>query len=277
MTYFNAFPQTRTSRTASTTRFRSIVLATLLAAALCLLGGCASSPDDTAPAYQSPYDWSGLKRTNDRLAYYENGELRSEQGIDVSAHQGVIDWNAVAADNISFAIVRVGNRGYTAGKLYADEKFVQNIDGAAAAGLKTGVYFFSQAVNEDEAREEADFVLKQLDGRSLALPVVFDHEPVTDPAGRANHMTGEELAACTRAFCERIEQAGYQTMVYGNKQDVARLDGFSFGERPIWFAEYGTPTPTGQFDFVMWQYSNGGSVAGINAAVDMNIRFLTEH
>lgn len=86
-------------------------------------------------------------------------------------------------------------------------------------------------------------------------------------------MTGEELAACARAFCERIEQTGYRTMVYGNKQDMARFGGSSFGERPVWFAEYDAAVPTGQFDFAIWQYTSAGSVAGIPAAVDLNLRF----
>ena len=159
--------------------------------------------------------------------------------------------------------MRAGNRGYTEGALYADERFSENVDGAEAAGLATGVYFFSQAVTPDEAREEADFVLGLLAGRPLDLPVAFDHEPVSDETGRANHLAGTELAACARAFCERIEQAGYDTLVYGNKRDIAR----------VWFAEYDVAVPTGQFDFVMWQYTSTGTVAGISTRVDLNIRF----
>ena len=183
-------------------------LALLALAAGLTAGRCAGTPHTAAPAaYTSPYDWEGLERTGDRLAYYENGELRSDLGVDVSSHQGAIDWPAVAADGVDFAIVRAGNRGYTEGALYADERFSENVDGAEAAGLATGVYFFSQAVTPDEAREEADFVLGLLAGRPLDLPVAFDHEPVSDETGRANHLAGTELAACARAFCERIEHA----------------------------------------------------------------------
>lgn len=241
-----------------------------------LAGQCAATSNTTAPAgYVSPYNWSGLERTGDRLSYYEGGELRSQLGVDVSSHQGSIDWQAVAADGIDFAIVRAGNRGYTEGALYADERFAENIDGAAAAGLDTGVYFFSQAITPEEAREEADFVLEQLAGRNLSLPVTFDHEPVSDSTGRANNLAGTELAACARAFCERIEQAGYDTMIYGNKQDIARFGASVPDDRPVWFAEYDVAQPTGQFDFVMWQYTNGGTVAGIPTNVDLNILFTT--
>lgn len=232
-----------------------------------------SSRESASAGYTSPYDWSGLQADGDRLAYYEDGELRSELGVDVSSHQGDIDWRAAAGDGVEFAIVRLGNRGYTEGALYADERAAANLDGAAEAGIDTGAYFFSQAVSAEEAREEAEFALSLLEGRSLDLPVVYDHEPVPEAAGRANHMTGEELAACARAFCERIEQTGYRTMVYGNKQDMARFGGSSFGERPVWFAEYDAAVPTGQFDFAIWQYTSAGSVAGIPAAVDLNLRF----
>lgn len=251
-------------------------LALFILACTLTLSSCGTSSTAFQPAYQSPYNWAGLEYSGDRLAYFENDTLASQQGIDVSSHQGVIDWNAVSNDAIDFAIVRVGNRGYTKGELYVDEYFIENIDGATAAGLDVGTYFFSQALNEQEAREEADFVLKQLNGRPLSLPVVFDHEPVADASGRANNISGEALAACARVFCERIEAAGYQTMIYGNKQDIARFAGSSFGERPVWFAEYEAATPSGQFDFVMWQYSNSGMVAGINAAVDMNILFTVK-
>ena len=236
----------------------------MLLALIVFLSTCMHTPSDQPNdgPYVSPYDWNGLTANGDRLAYYEGGALCSDLGVDVSDHQGDIDWQAVARDGIDFAIVRLGNRGYTEGALYADEQAAANLDGAAAAGLETGAYFFSQATTEDEAREEAEFALALLDGRSLRLPVVFDHEPVPDAAGRANRIMGDELTACARAFCERIEQAGYATMIYGNKQDIARFGSNAFGNRPVWFAEYDVAVPTGQFDFDLWQYTNGGSVAG---------------
>ena len=268
-------PQTVQRRASSRRVLVGLFALALLALAAGLLAGrCAGTPHAAAPAaYVSPYDWTGLERNGDRLAYYEDGALRSDLGVDVSSHQGAIDWPAVAADGVDFAIVRAGNRGYTEGALYADERFAENVDGAKAAGLATGVYFFSQAVTPDEAREEADFVLELLAGRPLDLPVAFDHEPVSDNAGRANHLTGPELAACARAFCERIEQAGYETLVYGNKRDIARFGGDDLDGRPVWFAEYDVAVPTGQFDFVMWQYTSAGTVAGISTRVDLNIRF----
>ena len=251
-----------------------VVLAGLAFVAMLLnLDRCSETATVASPAtYVSPYDWSELEHHGDRLAYYEHGTLKSQVGVDVSDHQGAIDWQAVAADGIDFAFVRVGNRGYTEGGLSVDARFTENVNGAQAAGLETGAYSFSQAVNVDEALEEADLVLAQLDGRTLELPVAFDHEPVSDPNGRANNLDSATLTACAQAFCERLEAAGYDTMVYGNSGDMARYDRAALGNRPVWFAEYGAATPGAQFDFAIWQYTNGGTVAGINTAVDLNLR-----
>lgn len=240
------------------------------------LGQCTAP--ESAPKnaeYVSPYDWSSLERTGDRLAYRPGGSLKSQVGVDVSDHQGFIDWNAVAADGIDFAFVRIGNRGYTQGGLSADARFDENVRGAQAAGLQTGAYFFSQAVNTAEAVEEAEFVLAQLNGRALELPVAFDHEPVADPNGRANNLDKGTLTAAAIAFCERLEAAGYKTMIYGNNGDMARYDRTALGNRPVWFAEYDAPVPRARFDFALWQYTNGGTVAGISTSVDLNLR-MTE-
>ena len=262
-------------------RLKTIAAAALtalaLAGALGFITACGSSSDAegiAASAYVSPYDWNGLERTGDRFAYYENGELKSRLGVDVSDHQGAVDWSAVAADGVEFAMVRVGNRGYTEGALYADARYAENIDGASNAGLDVGAYFFSQAVSVDEAREEADFVLELLAGRYLALPVAFDHEPVVDAGGRANNVDRETLTACAQAFCERLEEGGYGTMIYGNSGDMARYDRSNLGGRPVWFAEYDAAQPHAQFDFAMWQYASNGTVAGIATNVDMNLLMM---
>ena len=249
-----------------------------------ILGGdttsTASTADETMDAaeevystsYTSPYTWTNLDRTNGRYVYSIDGEVLSNLGVDVSENQGLIDWSAVAADGIEFAIVRLGYRGTASGTIALDSYFEQNIDGAAAAGISCGVYFFSQATTVEEAREEADYVVQNLAGRSLEYPVVFDLE--ADAAGtgtsRTAGMDKETLTACAQAFCTRIQQAGYTAMLYGNGSNLSRfsLKSLDYG---IWFAEYGSPIPSIQRDFTMWQYASDGEVAGIDAAVDMNI------
>ncbi len=226
----------------------------------------------------SPYDWNGLERSganNDRLAYYEDGTLRSRLGVDVSDHQGVIDWNAVAADGIDFAMVRVGNRGYTEGTLYADERYAENIDNATSAGLDVGAYFFSQAVSVEEAREEADFVLELLAGRLWRFPWCTTTSPYPTPGPREQPRSRD--AHGQRAGVLRALGAGAATprSIYGNSGDMARYNRADLGEHPVWFAEYDAAEPHGQFDFVMWQYTNAGTVNGISTAVDLNL-LLTE-
>ncbi len=234
--------------------------------------------DDTTEeaAYESPYAWEGLGvDENGRLTYSENGQIVSRVGIDVSHYQGVIDWEAVAADGIDFVFVRVGYRGYTSGGLLADTYYAENLDGATAAGLDVGAYFFSQAITVEEALEEAEFVLSLLAGRDLTYPVAFDHEPVSDSSGRANNLDSETLTTCAEAFCARIEEAGYSAILYGNAADMARYQVSVTENRAVWFAEYNVSTPSAQFDFAIWQYSNAGTVAGISTFVDLNIAFLT--
>lgn len=255
----------------------------VLALAIGLGASLLASKEAARSPYESPYDWSNLQWDGDRVSYLQDGKSVSRLGIDVSDHQGTIDWNAVASDGIDFAMIRLGNRGYTEGGLSLDEQFNANLDGAQTAGLDAGVYFFSQALTANEAREEAEFVLEHLDGRSLQMPIVFDHETIAGRSGRADSISSDDLVACALAFCETVEAAGYETMVYGNRKDLSRfspVDGSkasavalaeTLGGRNIWFAEYGELAPTAPFDITIWQYADDGRVAGIDTAVDLNI------
>lgn len=223
--------------------------------------------------YVSPYDWSRLSKSDGKLSYMVNGKEKSRLGIDVSENQHTIDWNAVAADDIDFAMIRLGYRGATAGDLYLDERYEENMEGARAVGIKRGVYFFSQATTPEEAREEADFVLRYLKGEKLDYPIAFDSEEKVIGISRARTqgLSVAEMTAIAEAFCDRIEQAGYNTIVYGNRNDISRYKRSSMEKRGVWWAEYGMPAPTGKIDFTMWQYTNTGKVDGIEGDVDMNI------
>ena len=230
----------------------------------------------SALTYESPYDWANLSYSTGRPIYTEDGDVASQIGIDVSEHDGFIDWPAVKDDGIEFAFVRVGSRGYTEGGLYVDERFDDNYTRARANGLAVGLYFFSQATTVDEAREEAEFVLSCLRDRNLELPIVYDFETVDDPDGRANNLSRSDVTDNAVAFCRRIQQAGYRPMVYMNLKDSQRYDMVKLYGFPIWFAQFGLQRPDAQFDFSIWQYSDSGTVAGAGVgSVDMNILFLT--
>ena len=228
----------------------------------------------TAPTYVSPYDWSSLVYENGRISYVKDGTLASLSGIDVSEHQGEIDWNAVAADGIDYAIIRLGNRGSTDGLVYLDDYFYTNLENAGNAGILVGVYFFSQALDEDEAVEEAQTVLRALEGIPLDYPVFFDYEPVDIPNARANDLTDEQLSLNAQAFCETIEAGGLTPMLYGTEKNVDRIDAGLRERYGVWLAEYDVKAPSAEMDFTMWQYTSSGTVAGIDTSVDMDIQFL---
>lgn len=205
--------------------------------------------------------------------YLENGQVISHKGIDVSKHQGEIDWQQVAEDGVEFAFIRVALRGYGTGRLVEDEYFEQNIQGALNAGIKVGVYVYSQAINEAEVLEEASLVLEKIAPYEIQCPVVFDVEKVTGDSGRMNELTLEERTNLTLLFCQTIENAGYKPMIYHNMEmgalmlDLETLEGYD-----KWFAYY-NPDFYYPYDYKIWQYSHTGTVKGIDGEVDLNISF----
>lgn len=210
---------------------------------------------------------------NGEFQYLTDGQVTSHKGIDVSSHQGKIDWNLVAQDGVEFAIIRVGFRGYgSEGRLVVDEQFENNIQGAKTAGIKVGVYFFSQAVNEEELLEEANLVLEQIAPYTLDCPVVYDVEK-TSAAGRMNEISVEERTNLTLLFCQTIENAGYKPMIYHNTEmgalliDIATLENYD-----KWYASY-SDQMFYPYEYKIWQYSDKGKVQGISTDVDLNISF----
>ena len=252
-----------------------VAVAVLVVLMIFFIRACApqeEQTDEQDATYTSPYDWTKLDHSNNRFAYVVNGQVKSRIGIDVSESQLEIDWPAVAADNIDFAMIRLGYRGATEGDLYLDNYYRDNLEGARNAGIDCGIYFFSQATNEQEAIEEAEFVLDNLGGVSLEYPIAFDSEVVPSLGiTRTANLSKDEMTAIADAFCKRIEQAGYRTLIYGNAGDLSRYDDSIVNDGGVWWAEYGPNQPNHYLDIVMWQYSNDGDVAGIDTAVDMNI------
>lgn len=212
-------------------------------------------------------------------------QFTTQFGIDVSAYQnrnttgGAIDWNAVAADGVQFALIRTGLRGTSAsGRLFPDSYYQQNLDGAIAAGITTGAYFFSQATTVAEAEEEADYMISLLNGRQLTGPVAFDWE--VSKSYRIYNTDQATATACALAFCKKIAAAGYQPMIYaGNEVGYLRLDLSQLKDYPLWYPSYKTSSssklyPDLYYQVDYWQYSSKGRVAGITGNVDMNLKFI---
>ena len=220
-------------------------------------------PNDYAP--------DGFDERNGFKIYSSDGII-GVPGIDVSAYQPDIDWAEVEASGIEFAMIRVGYRGYGSGKLDLDDCFLKHMQGALDAGLDVGVYFFSQALTPEEAVEEAEYVLTWIEGYDITCPVVFDWEEVDAPA-RTDDMNMVMLTSCAEAFCKTVEEAGYEAAVYFNQAyGYQQFNLVSLREYQFWLAEY-ADVPTFAYDFQMWQYTNEGTVPGINGPVDLNIYF----
>ena len=227
------------------------------------------------------FDKNGNKVTGEqviqgaRYNFNSDGTLNTGSGIlgiDVSTWNGNIDWNKVKNSGVSYVIIRTGFRGSTQGSLVEDNKFRQNIQGATNAGLKVGVYFFSQAINEVEAVEEASMVLSQVKGYKLAYPVFIDVEP---SGGRADKLSSGDRTKVINAFCQTIQNGGYKAGIYANKtwlsqkMNISALSGYK-----IWLAQYNSKvTYSGRYD--MWQYSDKGKINGISGNVDMNLSYLS--
>lgn len=207
------------------------------------------------------------------MQYIENGTVISHKGIDVSKYQGNIDWPAVASDGVEYAFVRLGIRGYGSGKLSLDEYFEKNMRGAKDAGIKTGVYFFTQAITVEEAVEEADYVLQNIATYDVSYPVVFDVEMITNDDGRANDLSQKERTNIAIAFCDKIKQAGYTPMIYGNVKCFTKLlDMTRLNDYEKWYAFYDDYMYM-PYDVSIWQYTEKGAVSGISANVDLNISY----
>lgn len=214
-----------------------------------------------------------IAEENGLMSYQKDGEVLTRRGIDVSKYQGEIDWEAVKNDGIDYAVIRVGIRGYSEGGIMEDEYFRQNMEGAIANGIPVGVYFFTQAVNEEEALEEADYVIEMLQGYQLTYPVYLDIEDVKKEDCRTNSLTVEERTNNAKVFLERIREAGYEPALYGNmKSFLLMVDLASLEQYDKWFAGYTLPIYY-PYEYKMLQYSEKGRVAGVPGAVDVNICF----
>lgn len=207
--------------------------------------------------------------------------VKSVDGIDVSMYQAYstpIDWNKVKAAGISYAIIRCGYRGWGTGEIVADSYFKQNIEGALAAGLQVGVYFYTQAITTTEAKQEADFCKNAVKGYDITLPIYIDIENA-DPKGRldSSGLSKTEKTNICKAFANRVQSANYTGGVYANKTWLLNyIDGAALAKKyAIWLAHYTTNTDyTGEFS--MWQYSSRATINGIKGSVDVNKNYLTK-
>ena len=223
----------------------------------------------TYPVYdEENEEWSGT------ATYMQGTPEEAKKGIDVSTFQGDIDWKKVKKSGMDFAIIRLGFRGYESGKIVLDNKFEDNVKGSTEAGLDTGVYFFTEALTEQEAIEEADFVIENLKEYKINMPVVIDvEESANVDKTRTRDLTADQRTKNVIAFCERIKEAGYDVMIYGNLKsfmimmNIDELEGYD-----KWFAYYRYPFHF-PYKIKMWQYTAYEKIDGIQEKADVNLMF----
>ncbi len=204
---------------------------------------------------------------------YQDQETIGKRGIDISEFQGDVDWNEVKRSGVEFAILRCGYRESATGEITKDSRFLEYVKGANSVGIEIGAYFFSQAVTVEEAQEEADFTLEMIKGCDIRYPIGYDMEWVSQD-DRINEVNWEEKTKVAKAFCHKIQQNDYETMIYGNTNwlnnqiAVDRL-----AEYNIWLANYTKESNYSQ-PIVCWQYNNEGTIYGIKGNVDLDIFFV---
>lgn len=223
------------------------------------------------------YNADNFRIDNGFMAYFDDeGNKISHLGCDLSYHNDKVDFDKLAASECDFVILRIGYRGYTEGGLVADEKFEEYASEAKRVGLNLGVYFFTQAINEEEAVQEADYVIELLDGMTLEYPVFFDTEYINDSEARTNkeEISRELRSKICIAFCERIREHGYYPMIYASENWIRRnMDLTMLPQYELWAPQYRDENDF-LYDFSIWQYTEEGSIPGVEGLVDLDISMV---
>ncbi len=220
--------------------------------------------------------YDGNKYFQDEFNFraYSDGTYESKRGIDVSEHNGEIDWAAVKESGVEFVMIRLGYRGAESGAIFDDVRFEEYAKGAKKHGIEIGVYFFSQAINTDEAVEEAAYVCKKVRNKKITMPIAFDMEEVPGIEGRIMGLSMEEKTEIADAFCQVVENHGYDSLIYGNPTWIyGGLNLSLIPNRKLWLAHY-MPATGFPYEYAMWQYSDEGVIGGICTVADLNIFYV---
>lgn len=223
---------------------------------------------------KNTYDFTKLVSSDDQMKYEVDGKSVSFIGVDISKYQGEVDFYQLKDAGIDYVMLRVGARGYSSGNIIMDEYFTTNIQKATEAGLDVGVYFYSQALTEEEAIEEANVVIQSLAGYTLQYPVAFDMEYVENDTARVEALTRADKTKITKAFLDTIQAAGYRAMIYGNKEWlIKRIDLSYLKDYEVWLSQQ-KDIPDYPYKFSMWQYSTSAEIHGIDGYANLNICFI---
>ena len=220
------------------------------------------------------YDFTKLVCQSNLMKYYEDGRQVSFVGADISKYQDYVDFVKLKKAGVDFVMLRVGARGYGSGQIVLDDYFLDNIKRASDAGLQIGVYFFSQAITEEEAIEEANLVLANISEYKVTYPVAFDMEHIENDTARIDALSKSEKTKITKAFLDTIKNAGYKALLYGDKEwllkeiDLSKLTAYD-----VWLSQM-EDVPDYPYKFTMWQYTTDATIDGIAGYADLNISFI---
>ncbi len=221
------------------------------------------------------YDFTNIKITNDQMEYFVDGEKCSWLGVDLSKKSGSVDFEALRANGIDFVMLRVGSRGYETGLLSLDESFEENITNARKAGLEVGVTFFSQALDVEEAVEEAEFVISNLLAYEVNYPIAFDMEYIANDKARIDILDKEEKTQIAETFLRTVEGEGYRGILYGNTSWILGelVPDKILREFDVWVTDQ-APVPDFPYQFRMWKYAVNQEIPGIENKASYVISFV---
>lgn len=222
---------------------------------------------------RNSYDYANLTSKSPLMTYSENGTVVSKCGVDISSNQGEVDFTKLKNAGVNFVMIKIGARGYSSGNIVLDTNYEDNIKAAKKAGLNIGVYFCSQAVSKSEAREEADTVIDAIENYTITYPVAFVMENVTDDMARIEALDTSERTQIAKTFMDRVESAGYKSMLYGDLEWLMTyVDMSTLSDYDVWYAQDGSK-PSYPYQFGMWQYNTNATVSGIDSKATMILSF----
>ena len=220
------------------------------------------------------YDFTQLVCQSGIMKYYRDGSQVSYEGIELSEVQDYVDFTAVKKAGTDFVMLRAGTRGYGTGQLVVDDYFADNLRRASDAGLEVGVYFYSQAITEEEAVEEANLVLESIGEYRISYPVAYVTERIVNDSARTDVLTKTERTAIAKAFLDTVQEAGYKALLYGSKEWLIRqIDMSKLTAYDVWLAQ-AEDIPDYPYRFNMWQYSTEGRIDGVSGYVNLDISFV---
>ncbi len=225
-------------------------------------------------AAKNDYDLKNSLVNENGILTYKDNKRESVKGVDLSKYNGTVDFNKLKDAGVGFVMLRLGSRGYGTGKITLDEKFVEYAQNAQLAGIQIGAYFYSQAVNETEAVEEANYIVGAVSGFNIKYPIAIDIERVLNDEARTDKLTNEERTKMVSTFCDTVKSYGYKPIIYASREMlVADLNLEELSDYDVWLSDETIPTDY-PYRFSMWQYNKKGRIDGITGDIDLDISFI---